>query len=112
MRFKQWGAALQDLGQLHLLDENDPHVRIAGVVFWEGNIDWDHVLVFVVTRYPSAFLFLYCVDAGFPSVDEVDWVASAFLNQDPIAKAHGACADYCIFCHHMYFPSFIGCLWK
>lgn len=60
------GRSASRLGQLHLLDENDPHVRIAGVVFWEGNIDWDHVLVFVVTRYPSAFLFLYCVDAGFP----------------------------------------------
>ena len=80
MRFKQWGAALQDLGQLHLLDENDPHVRIAGVVFWEGNIDCR--LLYILSSYVLPFVYWLSLEIMRKTRSK------SFLLKDTFARYH------------------------
>ena len=91
---EQVGATLEHAVELHLLDEYDPHIRLAGVFLRIVHVDRHQVAVFAVLGHVGAALFADLLDVRLPGVDEVDVLVREFLQQHAVLDAHAASANH------------------
>ena len=93
---EQMGAALEHAVKLHLLEEHDPHVRLAGVFLRIVHVDRHEMAVFTVLRHVGTALLADLLDIRLPCIDEVDVFVREFLQQRTVLDAHSAGTDHCV----------------
>ena len=91
---EQVGAALEHAVELHLLQEYDPHIRLAGVFLRIVHVDRHQVAVFAVLGHVGTTLFADLLDVRLPGVDEIDVLVREFLQQHAVLDAHAASANH------------------
>ena len=91
---EQVGAALEYAVELHLLDEHDPHVGVAGVFLGVVDVDRHQMTVLSVLGDIGAALLANLLDVRSPRVDEVDVLVGELLQQHTVLDAHATRTDH------------------
>ena len=91
---EQVGATPKHGVELHLLDEYDPHVRLAGVFLRIVDVDRHQMTVFAILRHIGAALFANLLDVRLPRIDEINVLMRELLQQNTILNAHSASANH------------------
>ena len=94
---EQVGAALEHAVKLHLLEEHDPHVRLADILLRVVHVDRYEMAVFTILRHVGTALLADLLDIRLPRIDEINILVCEFLQQHTVLDAHSACTDHCVF---------------
>ena len=91
---EQVGAALEYAVKLHLLEEHDPHIWLAGVFLRVVHVNRHEMAVFTILRHVGAALLANLLDVRLPRIDKVDVFMREFLQQHAVLDAHAASANH------------------
>ena len=76
---EQVGATLEHAVKLHLLEEHDPHIWLAGVFLRVVHVNRHEMAVFTILRHVGAALLANLLDVWLPRIDEIDILVREFL---------------------------------
>ena len=91
---EQVGAALEHAVKLHLLEEHDPHVRLADILLRVVHVDRYEMAVFTILRHVGTALLADLLDIRLPRIDEINILVCEFLQQHTVLDAHAASANH------------------